>query len=49
MKGLKYPLRIMVGEHDWYYDMGEKWRSLFGEPAWSFDHKQAGGNCTEYI
>jgi len=39
LKELKYPLRIMVGEHDWYYDMGEKWRSLFGEPTWSFDHK----------
>lgn len=39
LKELKAPLKIMVGEHDWYYDMGEKWRSLFGEPNWSFDHK----------
>ena len=32
-------LRIMVGEHDWYFDMGEKWKSLFGSPNWTFDHK----------
>ena len=30
---------MMVGEHDWYLDMGEKWRELFGEPNYSFDHK----------
>lgn len=36
---LKAPLKIMVGEHDWYFDMGEKWKSLFGSPNWSFDHK----------
>ncbi len=28
---------MMVGEHDWYLDMGEKWRELFGEPTYSFD------------
>lgn len=41
LNGLKYRdrLRIMVGEHDWYFDMGEKWQSLFGSPTWSFDHK----------
>ncbi|MBN2023595.1 MAG: metallophosphoesterase [Pirellulales bacterium] len=39
LKNLKAPLRIMVGEHDWYLDMGEKWRDLFGEPTYSFDHK----------
>ncbi len=39
LKELKAPLKIMVGEHDWYYDMGEKWKSLFGSPNWSFDHK----------
>ncbi|MDO5113522.1 MAG: metallophosphoesterase [Planctomycetia bacterium] len=41
LNGLKYRdrLRIMVGEHDWYFDMGEKWKSLFGSPTWSFDHK----------
>ncbi|MCA8953433.1 MAG: metallophosphoesterase [Planctomycetes bacterium] len=39
LKNLKAPLRIIVGEHDWYYDMGETWRSLFGADRWSFDHK----------
>jgi 3',5'-cyclic AMP phosphodiesterase CpdA len=39
LKNLKAPLKIMVGEHDWFLDMGEKWRSLFGEPTYSFDHK----------
>ncbi|MBK6938952.1 MAG: metallophosphoesterase [Planctomycetes bacterium] len=39
LKNVKAPLRMMVGEHDWYLDMGEKWRELFGEPTYSFDHK----------
>ncbi len=39
LKSLKAPVRMMVGEHDWYLDMGEKWRELFGEPSYSFDHK----------
>jgi 3',5'-cyclic AMP phosphodiesterase CpdA len=39
LKNLKAPLRMMVGEHDWYLDLGEKWRSLFGQPVYSFDHK----------
>ena len=30
---------MMVGEHDWYLDMGEKWRELFGKDTYSFDHK----------
>jgi 3',5'-cyclic-AMP phosphodiesterase len=39
LKKLKAPLKIMVGEHDWYLDMGEKWRALFGKPTESWDHK----------
>lgn len=39
LKNLKAPVRMMVGEHDWYLDMGEKWRSLFGQSTYSFDHK----------
>jgi 3',5'-cyclic-AMP phosphodiesterase len=39
LKNVKAPLRMMVGEHDWYLDLGEKWRSLFGQPNYSFDHK----------
>ena len=39
LKGVNAPLKMMVGEHDWYLDMGEKWRELFGEPTYSWDHK----------
>ena len=39
LKSLKAPVKMMVGEHDWFLDMGEKWRTLFGEPTYSFDHK----------
>lgn len=39
LKSLKGPVRMMVGEHDWFLDMGEHWRSLFGAPSYSFDHK----------
>ncbi len=39
LKEVKAPVKMMVGEHDWYLDMGEKWRDLFGEPTYSFDHK----------
>jgi 3',5'-cyclic-AMP phosphodiesterase len=39
LKEVKAPLHVMVGEHDWYLDLGETWRELFGEPTYSFDHK----------
>jgi len=39
LKGVKAPLRMMVGEHDWYLDLGAQWRELFGAPTYSFDHK----------
>jgi 3',5'-cyclic AMP phosphodiesterase CpdA len=39
LKALKPPVKMMVGEHDWYLDMGEKWRALFGKDVYSFDHK----------
>jgi 3',5'-cyclic AMP phosphodiesterase CpdA len=39
LKNLKVPVKMVVGEHDWYLDMGEKWRELFGEPTYSWDHK----------
>jgi 3',5'-cyclic AMP phosphodiesterase CpdA len=39
LSNVKAPLRMMVGEHDWFLDLGEKWRALFGEPTYSFDHK----------
>lgn len=39
LKQVKAPLKMMVGEHDWYLDMGARWRELFGEPTYSWDHK----------
>ncbi len=39
LKSLKAPVKMMVGEHDWYLDMGARWRELFGEPMYGFDHK----------
>jgi predicted MPP superfamily phosphohydrolase len=39
LKGVKAPIHMMVGEHDWFLDMGEHWRALFGPEQYSFDHK----------
>jgi Icc protein len=39
LRELKAPLRMMVGEHDWYFDLGAKWRELFGPDVYSFDHR----------
>ncbi|HEV7733948.1 MAG TPA: metallophosphoesterase [Candidatus Binatia bacterium] len=39
LKNLKAPVRMMVGEHDWFLDLGEKWKGLFGQETYSFDHK----------
>ena len=39
LKNVKAPLRMMVGEHDWYLDLGQKWRELFGKPTYSWNHK----------
>jgi len=39
LRNVKAPLRMMVGEHDWYLDMGAKWKELFGADRYSFDHK----------
>jgi 3',5'-cyclic AMP phosphodiesterase CpdA len=39
LKNVKAPVKMMVGEHDWYLDMGWKWRELFGKPTYSWDHK----------
>jgi len=30
LKSLKAPVRMMVGEHDWFFDMGHRWNELFG-------------------
>ena len=39
LDNLKTPCKMMVGEHDWYLDLGEKWQELFGEPTYSWDYK----------
>ncbi len=39
LKTIKAPVRMMVGEHDWFLDMGQYWRELFGPEQYSFDHK----------
>jgi 3',5'-cyclic AMP phosphodiesterase CpdA len=39
LKEVKAPVKMMVGEHDWYLDLGETWKGLFGAPNYSFDHK----------
>jgi 3',5'-cyclic AMP phosphodiesterase CpdA len=36
---IKAPVRMIVGEHDWYLDLGDKWREMFGDDHYSFDHK----------
>ncbi len=38
---LKPKIYFVPGEHDWYFDMGETYRSAFikGEVPYSFDHK----------
>src|SRR5262249_46182774 len=32
-------LRCVVGEHDYYADLGAHWSDLFGSQFYSFDHK----------
>lgn len=39
LANLKPKVYMMVGEHDWYFDMGEAWQEFFGKPTYSFDHK----------
>jgi 3',5'-cyclic-AMP phosphodiesterase len=39
LKEVKAPVKAMVGEHDWFLDMGETWQDLFGPPNYSFDWK----------
>ncbi len=39
LKNLKAPVRMMVGEHDWFLDLGDAWKEFFGPETYSFDHK----------
>jgi 3',5'-cyclic AMP phosphodiesterase CpdA len=36
---LNYKTYGVMGEHDYYLDLGEYWSELFGEHYYSFDHK----------
>jgi len=35
---LDAPLKCVMGEHDFYLDMGEYWSELFGDHTYSWDH-----------
>lgn len=39
LSALKYKTHMVMGEHDYYLDLGEYWRELFGDHYYSFDHK----------
>ncbi len=36
---LRYKTYCVMGEHDYYLDLGEHWSQLFGPQYYSFDHK----------
>ncbi|HOJ59977.1 MAG TPA: metallophosphoesterase [bacterium] len=36
---LNYKVRCVMGEHDYYLDLGEYWSKLFGPHYYSWDHK----------
>jgi 3',5'-cyclic AMP phosphodiesterase CpdA len=36
---LNAPLHVVMGEHDYYLDLGKYWEKLFGPQYYSFDHK----------
>ena len=36
---LNYKTHAVMGEHDYYLDLGEYWSELFGPQWYSFDHK----------
>ena len=39
LSALKYPTRYVMGEHDYYLDLGEHWSKRLGPQHYSFDHK----------
>jgi 3',5'-cyclic AMP phosphodiesterase CpdA len=39
MSALKYKTYYVMGEHDYYLDLGAYWSRLFGKHYYSFDHK----------
>jgi len=39
LSGLSFDTHMVMGEHDYYLDLGEYWSELFGPQYYSFDHK----------
>jgi len=39
LSALKYKTRYVMGEHDYYLDLGAYWEKLFGPQYYSFEHK----------
>lgn len=39
MSALKYDVKYVMGEHDYYLDLGEYWSKQLGPQHYSFDHK----------
>ncbi len=39
LSALRYDVKWVMGEHDYYLDLGAYWSQLFGEQWYSFDHK----------
>jgi len=39
LAGLRGDVRYVMGEHDYYLDLGEHWRKRLGPDHYSFDHK----------
>ncbi len=39
MSKLNAPVKYVMGEHDYYLDLGEYWSKLFGKHYYSWDHK----------
>ena len=39
LSGLRGDVRYVMGEHDYYVDLGEYWRKQLGPDHYSFDHK----------
>ncbi len=39
LSALRYDIRFVMGEHDYYRDLGEYWSKRLGPQYYSFDHK----------
>lgn len=39
LSALRDPMHFVMGEHDYYFDLGDYWSQKFGPQHYSFDHK----------